>query len=83
MSEIRRGIFTDRWVIVEEGDGLQPTEFHFKKFARDTGLCPFCESNEAAPPPEVFAIRKPGSSELAHLVCGFWRLVDAASVSSG
>ena len=25
-------------------------------------FCPFCESNEAATPPEVFAIRNPGSS---------------------
>jgi UDPglucose--hexose-1-phosphate uridylyltransferase len=62
MSQIRKDIFTDRWVIVEEGDGLQPPDFHFKKFARDTGFCPFCESHEAATPPEVFAIRKPGSS---------------------
>ena len=57
MSQMRKDIFTDRWVIVEEGEGLQPTDFHFKKFARDTGFCPFCESNEAATPPEVFAIR--------------------------
>jgi len=63
MSQIRKDIFTDRWVIVEESEELQATEFHFKKFARDTiGICPFCESNEAATPPEVFAIRKPGSS---------------------
>ncbi|MBZ5658295.1 MAG: galactose-1-phosphate uridylyltransferase [Acidobacteriia bacterium] len=60
MSQIRKDIFTDRWVIVEEGEG--PTEFHFKKFARDAGFCPFCERNEAATPPEVFAIRNPGSS---------------------
>ena len=62
MSQMRKDIFTDRWVIVEEGEGLQPTDFHFKKFARDTGFCPFCESNEAATPPEVFAIRNSGSS---------------------
>jgi galactose-1-phosphate uridylyltransferase len=60
MSQMRKDIFTDRWVIVEEGEGLQPTDFHFKKFARDTGFCPFCESNEAATPPEVFAIRNRG-----------------------
>ena len=62
MSQMRKDIFTDRWVIVEEGDELQRTDFHFKKFARDTRLCPFCENNEAATPPEVFAIRNPGSS---------------------
>jgi UDPglucose--hexose-1-phosphate uridylyltransferase len=62
MSQMRKDIFTDRWVIVEEGEGLQPADFHFKKFARNTGFCPFCESNEAATPPEVFAIRNRGSS---------------------
>ena len=62
MSNMRKDIFTDRWVIVAEGDGLQPTDFHFKKFARDTGFCPFCDSNEATTPKEVFAIRNPGSS---------------------
>jgi UDPglucose--hexose-1-phosphate uridylyltransferase len=59
---MRKDIFTDRWVIVEEREELKPTTFHFKKFARDTGFCPFCEGNEAATPPEVFAIRNPGSS---------------------
>ena len=62
MSQMRKDIFTDRWVIVEEGDGLQPTDFHFKKFVRDTRFCPFCERNEAETPPEVFAIRNRGSS---------------------
>jgi hypothetical protein len=28
MSQMRKDIFTDRWVIVEEGDELQPTDFH-------------------------------------------------------
>ena len=62
MSNMRKDIFTDRWVIVADGDGLQPTDFHFKKFAKDTGFCPFCESNEAATPKEVFAIRNRTSS---------------------
>jgi len=62
MSNMRKDIFTDRWVIVADGDGLQPTDFHFKKFARDTGFCPFCESNESATPEEVFAIRNRTSS---------------------
>ncbi len=57
MSQMRKDIFTDRWVILQEGDELRPTDFHFKKFARDTGFCSFCENNEAATPPEVFAIR--------------------------
>ena len=62
MSQIRRDILTDRWVITEDGEGVQPTNFHFKKFARGTGFCPFCEGNEAATPGEVFAIRNRASS---------------------
>ena len=69
MSQMRKDIFTDRWVIVEEGAGLQPPDFHFKKFARDTGFCPFCESNEATTPPEVLRNPKSGLfSERAGMV---------------
>jgi UDPglucose--hexose-1-phosphate uridylyltransferase len=59
---MRKDIFTDRWAIVEDGDGLQPTDFDFKKFTRDKGFCPFCESNESSTPEEVFAIRNRASS---------------------
>ncbi len=62
MSTMRKKIFTNRWVIVADGDLLQPTDFHFKKFARGTDFCPFCERNEAATPGEVFAIRNRKSS---------------------
>jgi hypothetical protein len=58
MSQMRKDIFTDRWVIVADGDGLQTRDFHFKKFARSTGSCVFCERNESATPGEVFAIRR-------------------------
>ncbi len=40
---------------------MQPSDFHFKKFVRGTTFCPFCETNEASTPPEVFAIRPLGS----------------------
>ena len=62
MSQMRRDIFTDRWVIVGQNDRIQPGDFHFEKFRRDSAFCPFCEGNEAATPPEVFAIRNRGSS---------------------
>jgi UDPglucose--hexose-1-phosphate uridylyltransferase len=54
-------IFTNRWVIVEETDAVRISDFNFAKFARDTAFCPFCETHEDATPPEVFAVRKPGS----------------------
>ncbi len=62
MSQMRKDVFTGRWVIMAETTAVRPTDFHFTKFARETTFCPFCETNEASTPPEVFAIRKPGSS---------------------
>lgn len=61
MSQMRKDIFTGRWVIMAETTTVRPTDFHFKKFVRETTFCPFCETNEASTPPEVFAIRSPGS----------------------
>jgi len=61
MSQMRKDVFTGRWVIVAETDALQPSDFRFKPFVRDAAFCPFCETNEASTPPEVFAIRPPGS----------------------
>ena len=61
MSQMRKDVFTGRWVIVAETDALQPSDFRFKPFVRDAAFCPFCETNEASTPPEVFAIRRSGS----------------------
>ena len=62
MTQMRRDIFTDRWVIVEQNERVQPGDLRFEKFTHDTRVCPFCEGNEGATPPEVFAIRNRGSS---------------------
>jgi UDPglucose--hexose-1-phosphate uridylyltransferase len=61
MSQMRKDIFTGGWVIVAETDAVRPSDCHFKRFTRDTTFCPFCETNEASTPPEIFAIRRPGS----------------------
>jgi len=61
VSQFRKDILSDRWVIVAEADALRPTDLHFHKFTRHAKLCPFCETNEASTPPEIFAIRSPGS----------------------
>ncbi len=57
MSQMRKDVFTGRWVIVAETETVQPSYFRFKPVAREIGFCPFCESNEASTPTEVFAIR--------------------------
>lgn len=62
MSQMRKDVFTGRWVIVAENMTVKPSDFHFKRFVREATFCPFCETHEASTPPEVFAIRTPGSS---------------------
>jgi len=62
MSQMRKDVFTGRWVIVADTATVRPTDFRFKKFVRDAAFCPFCETNEASTPPEVFAIRSSRSS---------------------
>jgi galactose-1-phosphate uridylyltransferase len=37
MSQMRKDVFTGRWVIVAEPDGVRPSELQFKKFTRGTG----------------------------------------------
>ena len=59
---MRKDVFTGRWVIMAETTAVRPSDFHFKRSVRQTTFCPFCETNEVSTPPEVFAIRNPGSS---------------------
>jgi len=62
MSQMRKDVLTGRWVIVDETTTVTPSDFTFARFVRETTFCPFCETNEASTPPEVFAIRNRGSS---------------------
>jgi UDPglucose--hexose-1-phosphate uridylyltransferase len=62
MTQMRKDILTGGWVIMAETNTVRPSDFQFQRFVRETMFCPFCETNEAATPPEVFAIRNPGSS---------------------
>jgi UDPglucose--hexose-1-phosphate uridylyltransferase len=59
---MRKDAFSGRWVIMADTTTVRPSDFHFKRFVRETTFCPFCETNEASTPPEVFAIRRPDSS---------------------
>jgi len=61
MSQLRKDVFTGRWVIVAEADVVRPSDFHFKRFTRESTFCPFCETHEASTPPEISAIRQAGS----------------------
>jgi UDPglucose--hexose-1-phosphate uridylyltransferase len=61
VSEIRKDKVKNRWVSVSYGMGLKPKDFPIMKddpTGEASALCPFCEGNEAATPPEISAFRK-------------------------
>lgn len=66
MPQLRRDPVIGRWVIIATERGERPG--HFKtspveeeKFAPGE-KCPFCEGNESMTPPEIYAVRRPGSA---------------------
>lgn len=62
MSEYRADPVTGRWGIVAEGRLARPNEHSASPFPPPTDAdCPFCEGHEASTPPEVAAVRPPGS----------------------
>lgn len=55
MSEVRRDIVTDTWVIIDtENETIPRIHAHTP---RETDDCPFCEGQENRTPNEIFAIR--------------------------
>jgi UDPglucose--hexose-1-phosphate uridylyltransferase len=62
MTELRRDIFTGRWVIVDRQAALQASDFDFHPFLAEPGPCDFCEGHESATPPELYAARPPETS---------------------
>jgi UDPglucose--hexose-1-phosphate uridylyltransferase len=65
MSELRKDLVTGRWVIVATERSKRPDDFRPAAVeVRDgaAAFCPFCEGNETKTPPEVFALRSPGTA---------------------
>jgi UDPglucose--hexose-1-phosphate uridylyltransferase len=72
MSELRRDPITGRWNIVETGDPAGPESFEIESRLPAApaaqagqpggGTCPFCLGREGMTPPEIHAVRTPGSS---------------------
>jgi UDPglucose--hexose-1-phosphate uridylyltransferase len=63
MSELRRDPFSGRWTVIVSGRSARPNE-HVgapPNAAADSN-CPFCEGGEGRTPPEVAAVRPPGSA---------------------
>jgi UDPglucose--hexose-1-phosphate uridylyltransferase len=61
MPELRKDPIIGRWVIIATERGKRPHDFVIEEDATKGGFCPFCPGNEHTTPPEIFAIREPGT----------------------
>jgi UDPglucose--hexose-1-phosphate uridylyltransferase len=63
MPELRRDPVTGRWVVIATERARRPESFSqaVREPITPAAACPFDEGNEHLTPPEVFAIRRPGS----------------------
>ncbi len=62
MPELRKDPIIGRWVIIATERAKRPSDFKVER-AENLPLkkCPYCEGNEDMTPPEIMALRKPGS----------------------
>jgi len=64
MSELRYDPMRKTWVIIATERGMRPTHYLRNEYVRppvSKAECPFCPGNENRTPPEIMAIRDPGS----------------------
>lgn len=61
MPELRRDPIVGRWVIISTERGKRPSDFGPTVSQKRSGFCPFCPGHEDKTPPEVYAIRTPGT----------------------
>ncbi len=64
MSELRYDPMRKTWVIIATERGMRPLNVQRREQARiqtAETVCPFCPGNEGRTPPEILAIRDPGS----------------------
>lgn len=65
MPELRKDPVRNNWVVIATDRALRPNDFPINKQgmhnAAINGFCPFCEGNEESTPPEIAAVRKPGT----------------------
>lgn len=63
MPELRKDPVLGRWVIIATERGKRPSDFKHEAEGgkQNTANCPFCAGNEEMTPPEVAAVRPPGS----------------------
>ncbi len=61
MPELRKDPIMGRWVIISIERAKRPNDFAVQDGSPPEGECPFCEGREANTPPEICAIRGPGT----------------------
>ncbi|MDZ7289418.1 MAG: galactose-1-phosphate uridylyltransferase [candidate division KSB1 bacterium] len=61
MPELRYDPVQKRWVIIATERSLRPSDFNNPCSHPQTAFCPFCPGNEDKTPPEIFALREPGT----------------------
>jgi UDPglucose--hexose-1-phosphate uridylyltransferase len=64
MPELRFNPATRDWVIISTERAKRPEDFAAKAYAVDSDAsvhCPFCAGHENKTPPEIYAIREPGT----------------------
>ena len=61
MPQLRRDPVGGRWVIVATERAARPNDFEKRARVVEGEFCPFCEGNEDKTPPEILAIRSPGT----------------------
>jgi UDPglucose--hexose-1-phosphate uridylyltransferase len=62
VPELRKDPITRQWVIVATERAARPSDFPKTPAEPDTSdTCPFCQGREAKTPPEIAAIRRPGT----------------------
>src|SRR5437762_281208 len=59
--QLRKDPIVDRWVVIAPERAARPTELEDPGHLAHHAACPFCEGREAETPPEVHALRRPGS----------------------
>lgn len=61
MPELRKDPINGRWVIIATERAARPSDFKSEPQVMRAGFCPFCPGNEDKTPPEIVAIREPGT----------------------
>ncbi len=65
MPELRRDPVIGRWVIISTERAKRPDQFGSGAVEKEElapgEKCPFCEGNESMTPPEIYALRRPGT----------------------